>query len=183
MTQEIPTVEDDATKSPEELVPLTPEEEASQAPAKQTYEEKLANAKDDTERFAISNAEAAKNRRLLAKAQKETKAAPAIAVPPKPTNEQPSQALDVDERILQANGMPDELLSQLKDVAALRKVGLIEAQKDPLFVAAKEQFEKSEKSRAASMPPSRGSGSFKPPKTLATPGLTKEEHKALVRGS
>lgn len=181
MSTEEPTVLDDTQKSPEEIVPLTPEEEAADAPAKQTYEEKLANAKDDTERFAISNAEAAKNRRLLAKAQKKV-AAPAIAAP-KPTNEQPSQALDVDERILQANGMPDELLSQLKDVAALRKVGLIEAQKDPLFVAAKGEFEKTEKSRAASMPPSRGSGSYKAPKTLSTPGLTKEEHKALVRGS
>ncbi len=91
-------------------------------------------------------------------------------------------SVDVDERILKANGMPDELLSQLKDVAALRKISLIDAQKDPLFVAVKSQFEKEEKHKAASVGASRGSQGVQVKKTLNTPGLSRDEHRKLVQG-
>lgn len=98
------------------------------------------------------------------------------------TQTQASPSIDVDERILKANGMDDELLKQLKDVAKLRNISLIDAQKDDLFVAIKSRYEKEETSKKASVRSSRGSGSVEAKKTLQTPGLTKEEHKALLKG-
>jgi len=115
------------------------------------------------------------------KAEAELKAKavqPAPTVQPTPT--QPSPAVDVDERILKANGMPDELLTKLKDIAAFRKVNLIDAQKDALFVAEKAQFDKDELSKKASVRSSRGSSVPQAEKTINTPGLTRAEHKALL---
>ena len=98
------------------------------------------------------------------------------------TQAQSSPSIDVDERILKANGMSDELLTQLKDIATLRKVSLIDAQKDSLFVAVKKDYEKEETSKKASVSSSRGSSSAKVQKNLNTPGLTREEHRALLKG-
>jgi hypothetical protein len=127
------------------------------------------------ERLAKAEAEAAKFRRLFEKSQKK----PVVVT--QTTETQTPAAVDVEETVLKAQGMAPELLAQLKDVAALKKVSLIEAQKQPLFVAAKEEFEKAEKSKAASVGSSRGSGSKQVVKTLNTPGLSKEDHKALWR--
>lgn len=181
MTQEDTANGDGTTQDPAEDVQLTPEEEAEQAPAKQSFEEKMATATTDAERVAIATAEANKNRRLLAKAAKPkpvVAAAPAVQTTPQAQ----TPVVDVDERVLKAQGMSDELLKQLKDVAALREVSLIDAQKDDLFVAIKEKFDKEQKTKAAALPPSRGSGSKKADKDLSTPGLTRDEHKALVMG-
>lgn len=131
------------------------------------------------EKLARVQAKANKYRRLLKNAQKNSKSNSSSSVQRQPT----SPAVDVDERILKSQGMDNDLLKQLKDVARLRNVGLIEAQSDPLFTGIKDQYEKDKKQKAASLPASRGSGTTKPKKTLSTPGLTKEEHKALMRES
>ena len=87
---------------------------------------------------------------------------------------------NVEEVVLQANGMPDELLEQLKKVAAINGTSLIKAQNDPIFVAVKEKFEKDQKQTAASLGASKGVGGTKVQKTFSTPGLTKEEHRKLA---
>ncbi len=118
--------------------------------------------------------EAAKWQRLYHKAAKQpAQKAPAASHP------SPAPA-DVEALVLQAQGMSDELLAQLKDVAAVRKVSLINAQKDPLFVAVKENFEKAEKTKAASLSASRGSSSPKPKVGLSTPELSRDEHRKLA---
>lgn len=99
--------------------------------------------------------------------------------PQKVQPQQVSQQPDVDERILVASGMPDELLGELKVVAKLRNVDLIKAQNDPIFVAVKEKFEKDKKQRDASLGASRGSGSVKAKKDFNTPGLSREEHRKM----
>lgn len=129
-----------------------------------------------TDELAKAKAEAAKYRRLFEKAQKGT-AAPQATQTPSAT-----PAVDVDERILKSQGMPDELLTQLKKVATLQSVSLIDAQNDELFVAVKEKFEKDQKSKAAQMGTSRGSGTAKPRITLQTPNLTRDQHRALMKG-
>ena len=93
-----------------------------------------------------------------------------------------SQA-SVEETILLANGMSEELLGELKAVASVRKTSLIKAQADPLFVAAKEIFEKAKKQKEASLPASRGSGQTKVKKDTRSSGLTREEHKALAQAA
>lgn len=147
----------------------TPEENQEQTTQAPTVEEQLAQAK----------AEAAKYRRLFEKTQKPTQ----TPVEQNQSQTSSSSTVDVDERILKAQGMNPELLKQLKDIAALKKVSLIDAQTDELFVAVKAQFEKEEKRKAAQVGASRGSGSVQVRKTLNTPGLSREEHMKLVKGS
>lgn len=127
-----------------------------------TPEAELANAK----------AEAAKYRRLFEKSQKPKVAAKASSS----VSTQP----DIEETVLLANGMPEELVAELRVVAGLRKTTLIKAQTDPIFVAVKDKFERDQKQKDASLPASRGSGGVQAQKAFNTPGLTREEHKKMV---
>lgn len=133
---------------------------------------------DDKKKLAKAEAKAAKYRRLFQKARQHSKA----SKPEKPEPKSPTPpAVDVDERILLSQGMSKDLLKELKDVARLRGVSLIEAQSDKLFIGIKDEYEKDQRRKAASLPASRGSGSSKPKKSLTTPGLSRDEHKALMR--
>ena len=87
----------------------------------------------------------------------------------------------MEETVLLATGMNEELLESLKKVAQVTGTSLIKAQNDPIFVAVKEKFEREKKSSSASLGASRGSGSVKAQKSLSTPGLTREEHMKLAR--
>jgi hypothetical protein len=100
-----------------------------------------------------------------------------------PVVEKPTQATptNVEETVLLAQGMDEELLEQLKKVAHVNGTSLIKAQTDDLFVAVKEKFEKDKKHKSASMPASKGAGTVKQPKSVSSPGLTREEHMALVK--
>lgn len=100
--------------------------------------------------------------------------------PPQPKAEQPQTSQpNVEETVLLAQGMPEELLTQLKKVAAVNNTGLIKAQNDSIFQAIKEKFEKEQKHKDAAMPASRGAGSVKPKKDFTTPGLERDEHKKM----
>ena len=125
-------------------------------------------------KLAKAEAEANKYRRLYEKASKPK------TVTTEASKEQ-ATPLNVEEAVLLAQGFDEDLLPELKAVAQVRKVNLIKAQNDPIFVAVKEKFEKDKKREEASMPASRGSGSVKAKKDFTTPGLTREEHMALVR--
>lgn len=99
----------------------------------------------------------------------------------KPAEAKVSPQLDVEETVLLAQGMPEDLLKQLRKVAKVNDTSLIKAQTDPIFVAVKEKYEKELKQKDASLGASRGSAAAKPKKDFSTPGLTREEHKALVQ--
>lgn len=85
-----------------------------------------------------------------------------------------------DERILISQGMKTDLLKDLKTIAQLRGVSLLEAQNDSTFKRIKEDFEREEKVKDASMGASKGSQQAKPKVTASTPGLSKEEHKKIA---
>lgn len=126
----------------------------------------------------------ATNKKLFERAKKAEAEAKALREGTKASSVAPSKASphNVEETVLLAQGMPDELLASLKKVAAVEGIGsLIKAQTNPLFVAMKSQFEKEQKQRASSMPASRGSGGVKPQKDFTTPGLTREEHMAMAK--
>lgn len=89
---------------------------------------------------------------------------------------------NVEEVVLLANGMSEELMAELKVVAQVRKTTLLKAQNDPIFVAVKEKYEKDQKTKQASVGASRGSGGVKPKKDFMTPGLSRDEHRAMVLG-
>lgn len=103
-----------------------------------------------------------------------------VNTPEKKKEVSTSPQASVEETVLLVNGMPEELLNELKVVAQVRKVSFIKAQSDPIFVAVKEKFEKDKKQEGASMGASRGSGQAKPKKDFSTPGLSRDDHKALI---
>lgn len=141
---------------------------------------------DDTEDVEALRDQLAKareaQRQILARAKKAEEALKSQASQPKTSeNNQPTQTptASVEETVLLANGMPEELLSELKAIAAVRNVSLIKAQHDPIFVAMKDQKEKEKKQQEASMPASRGSGQSKPKKDFKTPGLSEAEYREM----
>ena len=135
-------------------------------------------ADDKGEPVAISPAEY----RHFKKWQKE-KSQANVQNPPRPQqSQQVSPQLNVEETVLLANGMPEELLTELKAVAQARGIkSLLKAQSDPIFVAVKEKHEKDQKQRDASLPASRGAGSVRIQKSVDAPGLSREEHMAMTK--
>lgn len=137
---------------------------------------------DDTEDVEAFKAKAEKMetfaRQAVARAKKAEEELKVLKTPKAPAQETSPQP-NVEEIVLQANGMSEELLGELKAIAAVRKVSLIKAQTDPLFVAVKESFEKDQKAKEASLGASRGSGVTKPKVDFNTPNLPRETHKEL----
>lgn len=95
----------------------------------------------------------------------------------------PATPLNVEETVLLANGMPEELLKELKAVAQVRGTSLLKAQTDPIFVAVKSTYEEAKKKEAAALPASRGAAPVKVKKDFATPGLARDEHKEMFYAS
>ena len=121
----------------------------------------------------------ATNKKLFERAKKAEAELKAAKVS-KPA-EAPASPANVEETVLLANGMPEELLGELKAVAQARGIkSLIKAQTDPIFVAVKEKFEKDQKAKDTSLPASRGAGSVKAKKDFNTPGLSRDEHREMV---
>lgn len=100
-----------------------------------------------------------------------------VAEKPTPT----TPTTDPIEAALRVNGMSKEMLEQLKKVAAVTGKDLIDAQSDDLFITIKEKAEKEQKREQASLPASRGAGTVKAKIGFDTPGLTREQHMALVK--
>lgn len=88
----------------------------------------------------------------------------------------------IEEVVLKSQGIEEEELDMLKKIATVNGVSLIEAKKDVMFTLWKDKQDAEKRNKKASMPASRGSSS-KVAKTLNTPGLTPEEHKALWKSS
>lgn len=99
---------------------------------------------------------------------------------PAPKASTPQAPQNIEETVLLATGMPEELVKELKVIAQVRGVSLVKAQNDPIFTALKETFEKEKKKDEASLPASRGSATTKPKRDFTSPGLTREEHMELV---
>lgn len=100
---------------------------------------------------------------------------------PKVVSTPSASPLDPVEAALLVNGMSEELLGELKKVAQVRGTSLLKAQSDPIFVAVKANLEKEKKTQDASLGASRSSGAVKPKKDLSSPGLTREEHMAMIK--
>lgn len=158
--------------------------EVEETPAEESETDSQSETVEVTpeDKLAHAQAEAAKYRRLFEKSQK-----PKVQVAPKaPQTASPSNTEEVvilDKWIEKGVPKAEELLVQLKKVAQVSGISLLKAQTDPIFVAVKEKFEKNYKLEQASLPASRGSGGVKASKTASTPGLTREEHKAIIMSS
>lgn len=88
---------------------------------------------------------------------------------------------DVEFRILKAQGVDDELLQGMRELAKIRGKSILEVQNDPIIRAMKETKEAETKARLAKLPASRGSAPVRKEKSTTSVGLSEEEHKALWR--
>ncbi len=96
---------------------------------------------------------------------------------------QASSQSSIEETVLLANGMSEELVKKLKSVAKVEGYSsLLKAQNDPIFVAVKDKFEQDKRQKEASLGASRGAGSVKAVKKINSTGLTRDEHRAMVLG-
>lgn len=86
---------------------------------------------------------------------------------------------DMEAMVLKAQGMPNDLLDELKAVAKARGKTLLDSTTDPIFLAIKTQKETETKALKAKLGASKGSSSVKKEKGINTPNLTDEEHKEL----
>ena len=118
-------------------------------------------------------------RQLTARAKKAEEELKALKTKGSTEAKPASQSENIEEIVLKANGMSDDLLKELKAVAQVRNIGLLEAQKDSLFIGIKTTYEQEQKTKEASLGVSKGSGRVKVEKSFNTPKLSPEEHKAL----
>ena len=176
-----PKIESEETTTPSEETTSAPETETeTETESEETTEgeetlEEAQTRATKAEEFAKQSLGRAK------KAEGELKKAKPSKTPETPATPQVSpQEPGVEETVLLAGGMHEDLLIELKAIAKVRDVSLIKAQTDPIFVAMKEQFEKDQKQKEVSLGASRGSGTPAPKKDASTPNLSREEHKKIA---
>ena len=104
-----------------------------------------------------------------------------LYAPKENPQKQSEPAPSVEEIVLLAQGMPEELIEELRAISQIRKTTLIKAQNDPIFVAVKEKFEKEKKQQDASVGASRGASSAKPKRDASSPGLSRDEHLEMFK--
>jgi len=93
------------------------------------------------------------------------------------TNTLTEEAVEI--KILKAQGVTEDQISQLKKIARVNETSVIDAQSDPYFVAWKEAREQEAKANKAKLPAARGSSSVSKAKNFNSPELTEAEHKEL----
>jgi hypothetical protein len=120
---------------------------------------------------------------VLARAKKAEDEARRLRESSKANTTNPISSEDVEMKILKAQGLDDELLNGMRDLAKLRGKSILEIQNDPIILAMKETKDREEKAKASRLPASRGSAPAKVTKSLGTPNLSEEEFKALWKES
>lgn len=107
----------------------------------------------------------------------------AIAFDAKKKTPQINNTLSREEAILIAKGRNEDELDLLHTIAKGKGVSLLEAEKNPLFIAYEEKQAEEKKKEDARLGVSKSSTYSEEQSTFKKPGLTEEEHKALVRKS
>jgi len=137
---------------------------------------------EDVEAIKLKLEEAEEAKRQLTarahKAEAELKKAKQTA----PQKEIINNGLDadsVDVKILQSQGLSEDLIEQLKKLAKINGTSILAAQSDSIYQVIKERKEQEEKKAKASLGASRGSGSPTVKKDFNSPGLTEAEHRDL----
>ena len=93
----------------------------------------------------------------------------------------PIQENAIQEQVLKANGMSEELLNVLKTISEEKGTDLLSSQTDDYFLYRKEKMERDALDKEAALGASRGSGGGKARKDFSTSGLSPEEHKAMFK--
>lgn len=102
---------------------------------------------------------------------------------PKDTNQQAKEpainSLSREEALLIAKGYDEEALEQLGKIAKITEANLLDAVKDPLFIAWQTKREADQKAEQARLGASKGSAVSSGKVSFTTPNISAEEHKRL----
>lgn len=160
----------------DEIIDSTNDTEETEQPEQSTEEETL-ETEDEVDIAQMQ----ATNKRLFERAKKAEAELKALRGEKRPVQAKKpaSQESSIEEVVLLANGMDEELLEQLKKISKVQGTSLLKTQADPIFVAVKEKFEKDRKEQQASLGASRGSGQIKPKLDFKSKGLTEEQHREM----
>lgn len=90
-----------------------------------------------------------------------------------------NNTLSREEAILIAKGRNEDELDLLHTIAKGKGVSLLDAEKNPLFLAYEEKQAEEKKKEQARLGASKGSNSAKSSVGFSTPGLSAEDHKKL----
>lgn len=85
----------------------------------------------------------------------------------------------IQEQVLKAQGMSEELINVLKTVSEEQGIDLITAQKDDYFLYRKEKMEQEARDKEAALGASKGSGGGKARKDFSTTNLSADEHREM----
>lgn len=86
---------------------------------------------------------------------------------------------DIRVEILRSEGTPSDEIEELKTIAKMKNITVIEAKETTYFKAYKAEKDERERSERAKLGVSTRSGQQKAQKTFNTPGLSPAEHKQL----
>jgi len=131
----------------------------------------------------LEEAEEAK-RQLTARAHKAEAEVKSLkdSTPEAPQEEITSNALsadDVDTKILQSQGMSEDLVDKLKRIAQIEGTSILAAQENDIFKEMKAKAELDDRNAKAALGASKGSGARKGKKTTSTPNLSNEDHREI----
>lgn len=151
---------------------MNPESEVIEETVEETTENPVQEEREET---------VSKNQfnQVLARAKKAEEEARKLREQSKPiTNNAVSQE-SLEMTILKSQGVDEELLNGMRDLAKIRGKSILEVQNDPIILAMKEQREKEEKAKTTRLGASRGSAPVKKEKDITTPHLSDEDHRAM----
>lgn len=140
----------------------------------ETREQEETTTEETTEDTVVISKEKFKAMQRKAMAYDATK-----KTPQPPQKEEITNVLSREEAFLIAKGMDEEGINQLQVIAKGKGISLLDAEKDPMFVAYNEQRIKDKKAEQARLGASKGSGSKENKPDFRTKGLSDDEHKRL----
>lgn len=88
---------------------------------------------------------------------------------------------DIEATVLKSQGIPDDILRDMKALAKVRGKSLLDIQNDPIILTLKKQREDEEKAAKAKLGASKSTAQVKKEVSINAPGLSDEEHKRLWR--
>lgn len=139
-------------------------------------EETDTSVETEEEQSTDWEAEAKKWRAIAERKAKKAEQAQKAPVTRKP---EPVGSLSEDDILTITMLQDKELIERARKIAKLEGISLAEAVNNPMFTFAKQAYEEEKRKEKSQMEASRGSGTRGQRKTFTTPGLSKEEHKAL----
>jgi len=96
------------------------------------------------------------------------------------STDKPFSRQEAEELLLKSQGVDDKRIENLRTIARAKGVGMLDAQKDELYIALDSKLKADEKAQKATLGASKGSGRGEAPKK---DNLTRDEHQEQWRKS